>query len=292
VVFRVHWITVSIPHLRDLEEIMPKFTIGQSLIIDKLQRKLDEIEKTWPMTAGYQRIDPYIVPYLQAGDYYELIIYHAESKDWFDNTNFDPLVNMIVGRKMVAEGDVVFDLGCNAGAVTVVLAGLAGETGKVHAFDPYPWNAAATQFNCELNYFRNVVTYAVGLSNKAYRIKVRPDDSRTYAAEDNMPDSQELVIDSINSHMQLAPTFMKIDIEGAEYDLFQDQTATTFGSVKQFALEFHPMWIRPRGLDPKNALYSIESAGFTLHYYSPESAPYQVSTYSDDHHLFWGRRTK
>ena len=50
---------------------MPRFTIGQTMIIDELQRKLDEIEKTWPMGGSYQRIDPYIVPYLQAGDYYE-----------------------------------------------------------------------------------------------------------------------------------------------------------------------------------------------------------------------------
>lgn len=56
---------------------MPRFTIGQTLIIDKLQRKLDDIEKTWPMIGSYKRIDPYIVPYLQAGDYYELIIVAA-----------------------------------------------------------------------------------------------------------------------------------------------------------------------------------------------------------------------
>ena len=268
---------------------MPRFTIGQTMIIDELQRKLDEIEKTWPMGGSYQRIDPYIVPYLQAGDYYELIIYHRESQAWFDNTNADIIAQMIVQHRMVTEGDVVFDLGSNAGAITVILARLAGRTGRVHAFDPYPWNAAATQSNCELNYFQNVVTYPVGVSNKSCRIRVQPTDSRVYAAVD-VPDAQELAIQSIGNYMNLKPTFMKIDIEGAEYDLFQDQPPEVFDSVKGFALEYHPSWIRERGLEPKDGLHSIRQAGFSLRYHDPNGTAYPIESYDDRHHLFWAYR--
>lgn len=268
---------------------MPKFTYGKTKIIDTFQRRLDAIEATWPMTGSYTRLDPYIVPYLQGGDYYELLIFHNESKSWFDNTNVDYIATSMVKKKMIAEGDVVFDLGSNVGAITIVMARLAGETGHVHAFDPYPWNSAATQCNAELNYFRNVTAHTVGVSNKNCKIMVRPNDSRIYE-ESKAEGAQELTIHSIDQYMHLKPKFLKIDIEGAEYDVFEGQDPSVFSSVRQFALEFHPFWIRPRGLDPKDALRNMEKAGFSLHYHDVSYPPYTVNDYVDNHHMFWGVR--
>lgn len=268
---------------------MPKFPVGKTRIIDTFQRSLDEIETKWPMAGSYERIDPYIVPHMQAGSYYELLIYHLESKAWFDNTNFDDLTTKIVRYGLIREGDVVFDLGSNAGAVTVVMADKAGESGHVHAFDPYPWNAAATDCNAKLNYFQNVTAHAVGLSSKDYRIKVSPTDSRITAASET-DSSQELTIRSIKNFMYLKPSFLKIDIEGAEYDLFQGMPAGLLSSVRHFALEYHPSWISMRGLDCKDGLRAVRDAGFTLHYHNIESAPYDPEGYSDTHHMFWGVR--
>ena len=268
---------------------MPKYPVGQMLIIDDLQRKLDSIETTWPMTGSYERVDPYIIPYLHGGDYFQLLIYHIESKLWFDNTNADPLVSHMVQHKLIAEGDTVFDLGCNAGAITLVMARLTGPNGHVHAFDPYPWNAAATKANAQLNYFRNVTSYPVGLSNRDYLIQVSPNDSRIYQ-DDAASNSQQLRIEAIANYMHLKPKFLKIDIEGAEHDLFENPDPRVFASVQAFALEFHPFWIRPRGLDPKMALANMEKAGFSLHYYSAFSHPYAIESFDDDHHMFWGKR--
>ena len=268
---------------------MPRFTIGQTLIIDKLQRKLDDIEKTWQMIGSYKRIDPYSVPYLQAGDYYELIIYHIESQAWFDNTNADGIARMIADCKLVSEGQVVFDLGSNAGALTVILARLVGETGRVHAFDPFPWNAAATLANCELNYFQNVTMHQVGVSNHASRISVHPGESRSYVANDSVT-AQEIAIDSLASYMKHKPSFLKIDIEGAEHDIFLEASSSDFGTVERFVLEFHPGWLQQRGVEPKDVLRNIERAGFTLHYHHPDTPTYAVEHFQENHHLFWAKR--
>jgi FkbM family methyltransferase len=268
---------------------MPRYPFGKQRIIDDLQRDLDRVEETWPMTGSYERIDPYIIPFIRGHEYYELIIYHIESKLWFDNDQYDIIMNYMVEKALITPGDIAFDLGSNAGAVTLTMAKLAGESGHVHAFDPYPWNALATKYNARINHLGNVTAHAVGLSNKAYRINVSPNDSRVYQSSGES-NSQSLDIRPINDYMHLKPSFMKIDIEGAEYDIFDGQAPEVFASVQNFALEFHPFWIRPRDLDPKDALRNMEAAGFKLHYHVLDSAPYPIEHYNDDHHLFWGKR--
>jgi FkbM family methyltransferase len=268
---------------------VPKFTVGKTRIIDAFQRQLDDIEKRWPMSGSYERIDPYLVPHMQAGKYFELLIYHKESRDWFDNTNFDTLVDKMVRQNLINDGDVAFDLGSNAGAVTVVMADMAGESGHIHAFDPYPWNAAATDCNAKLNYFANVTAHAVGLSNRDYKIKVDPTDSRT-TNESSLEGAQELTIRSLQRFLYLKPRFLKIDIEGAEYELFQDLSADALSSVRGFALEYHPGWIQMRGLDVKQGLVHIVGAGFSLHYHDNFAPSYDPNNYDTSHHLFWGKR--
>jgi FkbM family methyltransferase len=269
---------------------MPQYPYGKQKILDDLSRDLDEIERTWPMTASYKRRDPYIIPLFKGFHYFELIIYHEESMLWFDRVQPDFIMDCIFDYKMIQPGDVAFDLGCNTGVITLIMARMAGENGKVHAFDPFPWNAAATKHNARLNYFDNVVAHPVGLSNRAYTIAVSPFDSRIYQAS-AQADAQTLRIDPISDYMHLKPTFLKIDIEGSEYELFTDPSAATFESVRSFALEFHPFMMRPRDLDPREALRNMEKAGFTLHYHRPEYPRYNVETFNDDHHMFWATRT-
>jgi FkbM family methyltransferase len=268
---------------------MPKFPFGQHRIIDDLKRALDEIEKTWPMTGSYERIDPYIIPFLRGRERFELIIYHIESKLWYDNYQTSFIMDTIADQALITPGDVAFDLGSNAGSVTLLMAKHCGPDGHVHAFDPYPWNAAATQANARFNYLDNVTAHPVGLSNRSCKINVRPNDSRSYESSDDV-NSQTLDIRAINDFMHLKPAFLKFDIEGAEYDVFDGQSPETFASVRTFVLEFHPMWLRPRGLDPKDALRSMEAAGFTLHRRTLQQPVYVVDEYVDKDMLFWGKR--
>lgn len=265
---------------------MPKYPYGKTELISRFQRKLDDIERTWPMTGSYERVDPYIVPYMQGGDYFELLIYHIESKIWFDSASWDSVANAMITKRLIGEGDIAFDLGCNAGVFSVVMARLAGPDGHVHAFDPYPWNAVATKCNARLNYFQNVSSYPVGIAKRDSTIRVNPNESRTYEhhAADN---AQQLKIKAISNYMHLRPKFIKIDIEGAEYDLFDEQDPKTFETVEGMALELHPFFIRPRGLDPRTTLQAIEKLGFSLHHHDLANPAYVSEDYADNHQLFW-----
>jgi FkbM family methyltransferase len=265
---------------------VPRYPYGTQKVLDGLQRKLDEIEKTWPMTGSYERIDPYIIPLTQANEWFELIIYHIESKLWFDKSWTDFGVGEVQRRGMIKPGSVAFDLGCNSGAITVTMAMQAGPGGHVHAFDPYPWNAAATQASATLNRLDNVTTYPVGVSNKTHFIHVAPNDSRTYEASSGRT-AQKLDIRHIREFMHLKPSHLKIDIEGAEHDIFDIDDPHLYDCVQTGMLELHPMWIQPRGIDCRTTLRNIEKCGFQLHFYTPDTPPYDVEGFSENHHLFW-----
>jgi FkbM family methyltransferase len=267
---------------------VPRYPYRQQRLIDAFSRELDRIETTWPMTRNYQRLDPYIVPYVQGREYYEMLIYHVESKSWFDLAYNDAIVDLMIQNDSVASGDVVFDVGSNSGAISIVLAALCGDGGHVHAFDPYPWNALATRANCRLNGLDNVTAHPVGLSNRDFEIMVSPNDSRIFAQSD-AEGAQRLVVHDYRRYRHLAPRFLKLDIEGSEHDLFADRDPAMFASVRTFVLEFHPFWLRPRGIDPRDSLRQIEQSGFSLHYHTPGAPPFEVDGYADTLHLFWGK---
>src|SRR5215218_2287703 len=56
-------------------------------------------------------------------------------------------------RRLLAPGDVFYDVGANVGFFTLVGARLVGEGGRVVAFEPVPWCAHAVGRNIELNAF-------------------------------------------------------------------------------------------------------------------------------------------
>lgn len=268
---------------------MSRYPYGQQKIIDGLQRDLDTIEKTWPMTGSYERLEPYIIPMMQADQWFNFIVYHLESKLWFDKSHVDFIITETASRQLIKPGQVAFDLGSNSGAITLPMAMLAGPEGHVHAFDPYPWNAAATKANARINHFDNVTAHAVGVSNATHKINVNPNDSRIYAADKGVS-SQVLDIRHIGEYMSLKPNFIKMDIEGAEHELFLMDDANVYRGVQSIALEFHPMWLNPRGVDLKSVLRNIVRHGFDIHYYTLDSPLFDVDTLHDGHHIFWLKR--
>lgn len=71
-------------------------------------------------------------------------------------------------KALVRPGDVVFDVGANAGYYTLLLAGRTGEQGRVHAFEPAPDTLTRLQRNLALNpaLARVVQVHACALSDQ------------------------------------------------------------------------------------------------------------------------------
>jgi FkbM family methyltransferase len=243
----------------------PRVPSREKLIIDDLSRQLDIVEKQVPMINGYQRIDPYVRDYKQGNIDFSLIIYHTESKAWFDNDHADSVVRNAAELQLVRSGDTVFDLGCNAGFLTAWFAKQTGPTGRVVGFDPFPWNTLATYYSAKLNGCDNVTCHTVGIASRYGEVKIPYVDSKIYensALEDHYCFWAKLV--PLDEYAAYRPDFIKVDIEGAERELIAGAAKIFAQNPKpQWMFELHHQFIRDAGSDPDAIGRELLSHGYT-----------------------------
>jgi FkbM family methyltransferase len=232
-------------------------------VIDRLQRQLDEIEKTRPMTNNYARIDPFVVRRDDGGREFDFIIYHTESQLWYGGAAREDSLNHLA--ELLKPDDRIFDVGCNSGLYTVWM-GMAVPQGKVVSFDPFPWNAAATMANAELNGLSNVTVHGVGLGSKDRTIHVHANTASIYEREHG-----GIALNIVRPDRYIAevrPTFIKLDVEGAERELAK--TNFLGNSVRSAYVEMHPHLM---GNEPSSFLDYAHRRNFSIRKDVPRGKP-------------------
>lgn len=140
---------------------------------------------------------------------------------------------------------VVIDVGAHVGAFSVLAAALHAE--RVHAFEPHPATFARLRDNVALNCFERVITpepYA--LAAVAGVAHIEGDDATAHFVEAS--DSSTLVTtitleEVIRTALVGAPNneiaCLKLDIEGAEYDVLEVLPDEWLRHVRHIVMEFH-----------------------------------------------------
>jgi FkbM family methyltransferase len=127
--------------------------------------------------------------------------------------------------KFVHYGDTVYDVGANLGYVALSLAKQVGPSGKVAAFEPVPQNLRLLRENIEENQLTNIEVFDVAVSDEEGEALIRIPESLSMASliwhTENSTCIQHatrtIAIDDLVQTGRLAfPTFVKIDVEGAE----------------------------------------------------------------------------
>ena len=140
--------------------------------------------------------------------------------------NVEPHFQQIL-RKYINKGDTVFDIGANIGYVSTAMSKLVGKDGKVYAFEAIPITAKAFTENIKLNKCTNIQLIQKALSDTVGKVTFRiPDggDNHSMASmmwhksdEDTINvEVDTIAIDQDNQLKYLRPSFIKIDVEGAE----------------------------------------------------------------------------
>jgi SAM-dependent methyltransferase len=131
--------------------------------------------------------------------------------------------------------DTCLDLGCNTGVVASLLKQLSGPTGRVVGIDPltYPDNAYRTQV---------VATPGITLHQGVLcGESLRHDPAALHAVFDPFGFDISLAItveELIKTYGLTHIDFLKMDIEGAEFDIFRD-SAQWLDAVDNLAMEVH-----------------------------------------------------
>jgi FkbM family methyltransferase len=128
-------------------------------------------------------------------------------------------------KLFVSRGDTVYDVGANLGYVAMSLAKQVGPTGTVIAFEPLPQNLELLRENIANNRLANIEVFDVAVSDQLGEAVIRVAGNLSTASliwhksdTSAVPiEVKTIAIDDLVADKNLAlPTFVKIDVEGAE----------------------------------------------------------------------------
>lgn len=170
--------------------------------------------------------------------------------EWF--TYYENVIRQDYLRDVapLREGDCVVDIGANIGAFTVLAARMVGKTGKVFAYEPDPICCERLRENVRLNALSNVVVdnSAVSGSNGTARLHRHQKNAFSSLFEvvdgrvDEHGESFEVplvAIADVIARCEGPVRLLKVDCEGAEYEMFDAMTAESATNVQQIAMEVH-----------------------------------------------------
>lgn len=192
-------------------------------------------------------------------------------------TDRDVIRNVLAGREYVWPGyevgpaDVVIDVGGNIGAFAVPAA-KAAVGGRVIAVEPDADNHRLLAANLRRNGCANAVVVPVAVAGHAGRVRLVTDadaSGHRIGAADGPGVWVEAVTlaDLFDAHRVERCDLLKLDCEGAEFDILATLPTAAFARVRRIAMEYHAAG--PAKADRAGELVRrLESHGFRIDRYT------------------------
>ena len=161
---------------------------------------------------------------------------------------WEPDVHEVM-RTHVGPGGVAYDLGANYGIYTMFLARLVGPTGTAYAFEPLPEIMTQLKANIALNSLTNVEYVAMAASDQVgtaqFRVGSHAGSGHLETVDQYHPTSgrtvnvAQITLDEFVRRGHRPPTFLKIDVEGAEGAVFAGARQVLAEHRPTIAVEVH-----------------------------------------------------
>lgn len=172
-------------------------------------------------------------------------------------------------RSLIKPGMIVLDIGANIGIYSCFLSRLVGKGGVVYAFEPDPINFSRLVKNTQG--IKNIIPVhtAVGEKTGELNLYISDDmnvDHRSYDSGDKRRCVKVPVVrldDYFNKDQHI--DFMKIDVQGYEYNILQGAKRTIdLSSNLKMIMEFWPYGLKKAGTVPRKLLDLISSLGLVV----------------------------
>ena len=144
---------------------------------------------------------------------------------------YEPDAIAVIGA-LVGDGDVCLDIGANVGALTLAMARCVGPAGKVYAFEPGPLTYPRLARNVELNpsIRGRVAPLQLGVADRAGTLywNEEPDNrgNATLLQGSGAPVDVVSIDDFFADKLLRQLSFVKIDVEGMEYEVLRGGRST------------------------------------------------------------------
>jgi FkbM family methyltransferase len=144
------------------------------------------------------------------------------------------------------ENDIVIDIGAHIGSFTLYASKFV-TTGKIYSFEPLPENYSMLIKNVKINNIQNIKTYKIAISNYTGTSHLHlydgPHTGSSSLYERNS--KKKIKIKTITLEKFIKENkikqidFIKIDCEGAEYDILFNAPDKVLAIIKKISMEYH-----------------------------------------------------
>ena len=191
-------------------------------------------------------------------------------------------------KQIIKEGDIIIDLGANIGYYTLIFAKLVGDLGHVYAFEPDPSNFELLSKNVKENKHSNVTVIQKAVSNKNSKIKLYV--SKRNIASHRIFDSDEkrnsievdvITLDEYFKNFEKPIKFIKIDVEGAEFQVLNGMKMILKNDNLKLLIEFIPEHLEKHGTNPSDVLKILENNNIKLYQINEKTKELELKNYKD-----------
>jgi FkbM family methyltransferase len=153
------------------------------------------------------------------------------SIDWnrfrsFVYGTWEPEVTKVVATT-VKPGMTVVDIGAHIGYYTLLFAKYVGPSGRVFAFEPLPANFELLERNVRLNELPYIQTFSQAIFSRNQEVALGVPDDLQHSGDASVYHGggarqfrvSATTLDSFCDSANLRPDVVKMDVEGAEYDV-------------------------------------------------------------------------
>lgn len=172
-------------------------------------------------------------------------------------------------RDGVREGDIVFDIGAHIGTYSLIAAVRIGATGRIVAYEPFDRTRAYLRTHLEWNgasdraLLRDVCCgAAAGVADFFYGPGAEGMNGLLPVSGFASTQVSVVTVDSEVINFGLAPTVMKIDVEGAEMDVLKGAEETLRSVRPRLFLSIHPEQLKAQGASESIILDWLAARGY------------------------------
>ena len=162
--------------------------------------------------------------------------------------------------------DIIIDVGAHIGLFSLLVSQFC-KTGKIFSFEPIRENFDLLVSNLALNHIENVFPFNVGVSKKSGKLNLfLNNDQSAHSIFPKGPKSitvEATSLQKIFDEKQISSCkLLKLDCEGAEYDIIDSLPVEYLDKIQNMAIEYHLADTKPELI--KNLILKIKNAGFKI----------------------------
>jgi len=166
----------------------------------------------------------------------------------------------------INSSDIIIDIGAHIGLFSLLVSQFC-KTGKIFSFEPIRENFDLLVSNLALNHIENVFPFNVGVSKKSGKLNLfLNNDQSAHSIFPKGPESitvEATSLQKIFDEKQISSCkLLKLDCEGAEYDIIDSLPVEYLDKIQNMAIEYHLADTKPELI--KNLILKIKNAGFKI----------------------------